>query len=609
MGYFRVGKYIIKKKIGEGAFAEVRIAVHQESGEKFAVKIFDKARFPRPDFENDIRKEIRIMTYLNHPNIVRMNTVLVTPTKIYIVMELVTGGELYEEIVRNRRLDEATSRKYFQQIVDALVYCHRRGVVHRDLKPENLLLDNYGNIKITDFGMSWMRDAIDPEVHSKQLLKTQCGTPKYMAPEIILRAPDGYDGEKIDAWECGVVLFALLAGYLPFRGDDDVSVFQSVLRGEVVFPDHFPPMACDVISKLLQKDPSQRASLHEIRNHPWFLKDYKGKEQHAWMMATAAMNQSYLNIHSNSRPNVGDADRDDVGDLTAATRRQLSMRLTHQLPVTRETQFKETQRRSKANLHRVQNGSISNRTRRSRAGMRLTEKFKDGTLVLQESKTGGKELALRPKPKGRPKPNLSLAGLSTLDNDETELHEIVCLPGENVFSPREQEDSRSITESGLPFHKTNPQRSKLGPFSLKPLRLKDVDNDGENPVSFRDLLKSPFGAVVRSLRNVGAQETDSSNPGRPDDLEPSSRGKVFGTLFADSPTSVSSPRAAILRLRSRPAKRKKSFEGQTPPNATKVSTDSTDNFCQRTQESPEDVQAPPSSSFKKLAAFLSKKGK
>jgi 5'-AMP-activated protein kinase, catalytic alpha subunit len=141
----KVGQYILKQKIGEGAFAEVRLAVHETSGQEFAVKVFDRAALPRSDLEKDVRREIKIMQYLRHPGIVSIHAALVTETKMYLVMELVRGGELYDEIVSKRRVDEVTSRYYFQQLVDAMIYCHRRGVVHRDLKPENILVTADGS--------------------------------------------------------------------------------------------------------------------------------------------------------------------------------------------------------------------------------------------------------------------------------------------------------------------------------------------------------------------------------------------------------------------------------------------------------------------------------
>jgi len=272
--FVRVGKYIVKKKIGEGAFAEVRLAAHEETGEEYAVKVFNRSLLPKAEFEREVKKEIRIMQHLRHPNIVAIHAVLVTATKMYLVMELVRGGELYDEIVSHGRIEEDASRKYFQQLVDAMTYCHRRGVVHRDLKPENLLLDGNGNLKVTDFGMSWMKAGQqDP---NKVLLSTQCGTPKYMAPEVIMRPPGGYDGRKSDVWEIGMVLYALLAGFLPFTGDDDNAVFRSILNGRVKFPSFFSDGAKEILRLMLDKDPNTRSTLEEVRKHPWFRVNYQG---------------------------------------------------------------------------------------------------------------------------------------------------------------------------------------------------------------------------------------------------------------------------------------------------------------------------------------------
>lgn len=325
----KIGNYVLREKIGEGAFAEVRIGVHQTTGERFAVKILDRSGLPKEEFERDVKKEIKIMKYLRHPSIVSIHSVLVTDSKMYLVMELVTGGELYDEIVNKKRIDERTSRKYFQQLVDAMVYCHKRGVVHRDLKPENLLLTEDGNLKITDFGMSWMKERLDPDWSSKLILQTQCGTPKYMAPEVILRSGNGYDGEKLDAWECGMILYALLAGYLPFNGPDDNSVFHAILRNTVRYPSHFSPGARDVLDRLLQKDPTKRSSLSEIRNHIWFLTDYKSLP----VPAQAVRSRASVTISKDTRvnsvgagagPGVGASAATDVGRVSSSIKRHRS---------------------------------------------------------------------------------------------------------------------------------------------------------------------------------------------------------------------------------------------------------------------------------------------
>eukprot|EP00183_Erythrolobus_madagascarensis_P005858 CAMPEP_0185847334 /NCGR_PEP_ID=MMETSP1354-20130828/2643_1 /TAXON_ID=708628 /ORGANISM="Erythrolobus madagascarensis, Strain CCMP3276" /LENGTH=615 /DNA_ID=CAMNT_0028547613 /DNA_START=1 /DNA_END=1845 /DNA_ORIENTATION=- len=213
-----------------------------------------------------VRREIRVMRQLNHRNIVKLHQVMATSKKIFIVMELVTGGELFDEILSKKRLPENEARVYFRQLIDGVEHCHVRGVFHRDLKPENLLLDGSGVLKITDFGLSALK-AVDT---SAELLYTQCGTPHYVAPEIISRASEGYSGAKIDVWSCGIILFVLLSGYLPFDDDKPELLFKQILSADVKYPSWFSEGVQDLLGGLLCVSPEQRASIKQIRKHAWF---------------------------------------------------------------------------------------------------------------------------------------------------------------------------------------------------------------------------------------------------------------------------------------------------------------------------------------------------
>ncbi|PXF41344.1 CBL-interacting serine/threonine-protein kinase 8 [Gracilariopsis chorda] len=627
MGYFKVGKYIVKRKIGEGAFAEVRLAVHEDTGERLAVKIFDRACFPRPDFEKDIRREIQIMQYLHHPNIVSMRTVLVTARKIYIFMELVTGGELYDAIVRNRRLSESVSRRYFQQIVDALVYCHSRGVVHRDLKPENLLLDEEGNIKITDFGMSFMREAIKPELQSNQLLKTQCGTPKYMAPEIIVSAADGYDGEKIDAWECGMVLYALLAGYLPFHGDDDLEVFQSILRGRVLFPDHFSPSVRDVLSKLLCKDPKQRSSLRDIQLHPWFLIDYKGDAKRTRKEPPPAPQFRHpdgISFHSQVTESA-EPFLNDIAGLTACTRKHLSIRTSRQLPVAHGMNFKEPTRKSKPSLRGGQRGAKPNKGRVSNIGLRLEQQLKNGVARLEETDSGKEEVSWPQKPK--PNPNMSLSLLpSPLEENVVELQEVICHSGDNVYSPRAQEtvdkSQRSSRDKAALKSNRRPNLYSLPPSTNRDAVSAEVD-EIDGPVSFRDRLKSPFGSIARTIYNSVGQDGGSlmskqwknsmRSRGLPGEKAISSASlNSVGTWFNESPTSImtkTSPVCAEPRIKKSSGSRSSNSNHESSNTKEPSHRIESGRGMHSDQHDPtDDGLSPPSSTFRKLAAFLNMKG-
>ncbi|RDY03418.1 CBL-interacting serine/threonine-protein kinase 3, partial [Mucuna pruriens] len=178
----RVGKYDVGRTIGEGTFAKVKFARNSQTGEAVALKILDKEKVLKYMMAEQIQREIATMKLIKHPNVIQLHEVMGSKTKIYIILEFVTGGELFDKILNNGRVSEKEARRYFQQLINAVDYCHSRGVYHRDLKLENLLLDASGNLKISDFGLS----ALSKQVRDDGLLHTTCGTPNYVAPEIQL---------------------------------------------------------------------------------------------------------------------------------------------------------------------------------------------------------------------------------------------------------------------------------------------------------------------------------------------------------------------------------------------------------------------------------------
>ncbi|KAA8538216.1 hypothetical protein F0562_027961 [Nyssa sinensis] len=262
----KVGKYEIGRTIGEGTFAKVKFAQNTETGESVAMKLLDRSNIIKHKMVDQIKREISIMKLVRHPNVVRLHEVLASRTKIYIILEFITGGELFDKIVHNGRLSVAESRKYFQQLIDGVDYCHSKGVYHRDLKPENLLLDSEGNLKISDFGLS----ALPGEGVS--LLRTTCGTPNYVAPEVL--SHKGYDGAVADVWSCGVILYVLMAGYLPFDEIDLTTLYSKIERAEFSCPSWFPVGAKSLIHQILDPNPETRIRIEEIRNDEWFRKDY-----------------------------------------------------------------------------------------------------------------------------------------------------------------------------------------------------------------------------------------------------------------------------------------------------------------------------------------------
>lgn len=220
-----------------------------------------------------IKKEISIMKMVRHKYVVGMKEVLASRTKIFIVLELVTGGELFDKIVSQGRFSEDLAVFYFNQLVEGVEYCHQLGVCHRDLKPENLLLDEQGNLKISDFGLSalYVGDADGDGASRTQLLHTTCGTPNYVAPEVL--ADKGYDGKKADVWSCGVILYVLLAGFLPFDETTIVALFAKIQAADFTYPSWFTPEVRSLLDRVLVADPAQRITLSELRHDPWLQRE------------------------------------------------------------------------------------------------------------------------------------------------------------------------------------------------------------------------------------------------------------------------------------------------------------------------------------------------
>ncbi|XP_051148755.1 CBL-interacting serine/threonine-protein kinase 6-like [Andrographis paniculata] len=260
-----LGKYELGRLLGHGTFAKVYHARNLQSGKSVAMKVVAKEKVIRVGMMEQVKREISVMKMMHHPNIVELHEVMASKTKIYFAMEYVRGGELFAKIAKGR-LREDAARSYFQQLISAIDFCHSRGVYHRDLKPENLLLDEEGNLKVTDFGLS----AFSDHLRQDGLLHTTCGTPAYVAPEVI--GKKGYDGSRADIWSCGVILYALLAGYLPFQDDNIVNMYRKIYRGDFKCPPWFSPESRRLITKMLDPNPSTRITIAKVMDSSWFKK-------------------------------------------------------------------------------------------------------------------------------------------------------------------------------------------------------------------------------------------------------------------------------------------------------------------------------------------------
>ncbi|CAN8258997.1 unnamed protein product [Cochlearia groenlandica] len=264
----RLGKYELGRTLGEGNFGKVKFAKDTISGQSFAVKIIDKSRIADLNFSLQIKREIKTLKMLKHPNIVRLHEVLASKTKIYMVMECVTGGELFDRIVSKGKISETEGRKMFQQLIDGISYCHIKGVFHRDLKLENVLLDAKGDIKITDFGLS----ALPQHFRDDGLLHTTCGSPNYVAPEVL--ANRGYDGAASDIWSCGVILYVILTGCLPFDDRNLAVLYQKICKGDPPIPRWLSQGARTMIKRMLDPNPVSRITVSGIKANQWFKEEY-----------------------------------------------------------------------------------------------------------------------------------------------------------------------------------------------------------------------------------------------------------------------------------------------------------------------------------------------
>ncbi|CBQ69408.1 related to Serine/threonine protein kinase [Sporisorium reilianum SRZ2] len=283
------GNYLLLQTLGEGEFGKVKLGVHKEWGEEVAVKLIkrdkvatdaaplnlDDAASKDPAKMTKVEREIQVLKDVRHPNIVRLYEVIESDRYIGIVLEYASGGELFDHILAHKYLKEEHACRLFAQLISGVSYLHQKKIVHRDLKLENLLLDRNRNVIITDFGF-----ANNFEDKRDDLMATSCGSPCYAAPELVVQ--DGlYAGSAVDVWSCGVILYAMLAGYLPFDDDpanpdgDNINLlYKYILATPLSFPEYITAQPRDLLSKMLVPDPTRRATLEQVMQHSW-LRNYR----------------------------------------------------------------------------------------------------------------------------------------------------------------------------------------------------------------------------------------------------------------------------------------------------------------------------------------------
>ncbi|OBZ81914.1 Calcium/calmodulin-dependent protein kinase type 1D [Choanephora cucurbitarum] len=258
---------VSKKTLGIGSFAVVKKCVHRSTEQPYALKIILKKAIAGK--EHMLSSELDILKQVRHPNIVSMHQLYESKDAVYIVTDLASGGELFQQLLKKGSYTEKDASNLTRQMLQGLHYLHERDIVHRDMKPENLLFQttaDQANLMITDFGLSKILRARD------DILTTACGTPGYVAPEVLLQT--GHN-KPVDLWSVGVILFTLLSGYTPFWGEDQATLFQSIISGQYEYDEEYwstiSSSAKDLIDRLLTFDPNKRITAKEALEHPWII--------------------------------------------------------------------------------------------------------------------------------------------------------------------------------------------------------------------------------------------------------------------------------------------------------------------------------------------------
>ena len=260
----QIGNYQLGQEIGSGAFGKVLLGKHITTEEKVAIKILDKIKLSKtPDDYQLVKQELSILKIVKHKYIVRLFEILETSRYIFIVMEYCEGGDIMNYIISKGRLSENESLKFFHQLINALFYLHSQSIAHRDVKIDNLLLDSNKDLKLIDFGLS-------TKYKEDELLNQPCGTIVYAAPEVL--DYKDYRGMLADVWSCGIVLYGMLSGFLPFGDSDDEINKKMVLSGKIKMPNFFSEGAINLLKHMLDINPLTRFTLDDIMEHPWFNK-------------------------------------------------------------------------------------------------------------------------------------------------------------------------------------------------------------------------------------------------------------------------------------------------------------------------------------------------
>ncbi|KAJ7180576.1 kinase-like domain-containing protein [Mycena filopes] len=532
----RIGLWKIGRTIGTGSSGRVRVARNSKTGQYAAIKIVSKNTFDSTrslnhladDTEHSqlsLEREIVVMKLIDHPNIMRLYDVWETSTELYLILEYVKGGELFEYLCKKGRLPTEEALGYFQQIIAAIDYCHQFNIAHRDLKPENILLDEDFNVKIADFGMAaWQAEG---------MLRTSCGSPHYAAPEIV--SAKAYNGSAADIWSCGVILHALLAGRLPFDDEDLGTLLEKVKIGSFDMPDDIDPLAQDLIKKMLTANAEDRITMPDLLLHPF----YTSMKPRATHSAIPALDRIALPIGS-----LASIDPDIFANLRT---------LWHGTP---DAEIVESLRNNEQNWQK--------------GVYHLLVEYRNKHFEHYDEE---QELAIlrRRKKKKMPQTNAATPHPSIFEDTDLRPSHSSLPPRDDPPTPRRAARSKNVSSSaeslaGVPAINLcsatpSPKRGSVGndlmdPLDLSPLAVPDLEDDK---------MQAFFHQIVNHLNALQART--GMDPGSPS-ASPNLLKDVFGGLLLAGPPptpatyfnesqgtgSLSGTRPLSVRRKERPAR-------------------------------------------------------
>ena len=335
--------YEILSILGEGTFGVVRLGKNKETGERVAIKILEKKKIVNKDDAERVDREIEILKRIKHINIIRVMNIESDPEKIYIIMEFCQNGELFCHIVEKQQLDEQEAAYFYYQLINGLECLHYNGIVHRDLKPENLLISKDDLLKIIDFGLS------NYFTSKSSLLATPCGSPCYASPEMV--SGKKYDGFSIDIWSTGIILYAMLCGYLPYEDTDNEVLFQKITSCDTEFPDDISSDGIDLMKKIMVPEPKDRITLSEIKKHKFYIKGKKVfKSLHPDLIKEVEINYDLKKEKENNNIKVEkEIKRKEISNSDSASVKEENFPILEdeENKLTKETLFKQNEGKDK----------------------------------------------------------------------------------------------------------------------------------------------------------------------------------------------------------------------------------------------------------------------